>query len=1191
MNEHGEKYSISSRCAEMDRELVSLLGVSKPVLDNVIFCHQEDSNWPLCEGKALKQKFDDIFASTRYVKALEVIRVTKKDQATTIKSCSTEINYLVVNKNQAAEMQEELEDREGRYLASKESVDSVRQKLQPIEDQLEMIGSKASEIHTLRMHIQRLTVEKKEMEKNVMELERNISTKFSGSMEELQRTIKEFQAKLKEKKEDLELFTNKLENVEVKKSKLGKERSKLLVEQGKIQQELERIDQIKAKRNKFVQKYAEHYQLDGFSGEVTESNASEFLSALEEKAKAILRESNEEKSKFEAKEKEFNAEKDEKTNKKTKLETEKSMKSSQMKSSAEEVRGINKKLSEVEASAGRLSDLSAELKRAENELSDVEGSLNVEAIKEEIKQLNDRKSEQDGALKVLDAEISKLSRESSVRSELEVHKKEKTTKEDQIQRLRAKNEDSLRHLLGKMPEQGLSKALNAFIVKHSQTVKEKSNKKEQLGRKLARLEVERKNQMEQLKRKEDEQKEYSQKIFETCSSQDLNETMEAEQNEMENQQKAMAYVKGTEHVYNRFLDKMEKSHDRCPLCQQNFKSEADAEELITSMENKLSLVPSRVRDIETKLDKHKKKYEDMLQLRPIKAALMDIEKEDLPNLQARISALNKQIENTTTEISDLEDLLETGLSDEAQANSMVADMSMIDRYTNELKDVARKISSLSSKLSGDGGGKSMQEVTREREDIQLQLENVMRNMERKRNKLDEHVEHLQRLRSSVNELGREKLHIEKDLQERSQLEKQKEELQENIEALKIEIQECSVQLHPLQAEIAKIQEELESVINEKEEQVQKARDSFNKIKTRGKEVGQLGQEIRHFEESGKDEELEEMDRNLKKIKSKLDDLETEKEELAANVDAIRKDLASQQVKERELQDNFTIKKKEKDIKAKVQELETEEEKLGGIDANNLAKEERKLRKQQEELTKEKHTAQGRLQSLEDEIKTMRKNLKADQFVDAEKKYMDKKIELRTTELASEDLDKYYKALDRAVMTYHESKMREINKIIRELWTKTYKGNDIETIEIRSDDDGVVTATKRRVYHYRVVMIKGDTALDMRGRCSAGQKVLASLIIRLALAETFCINCGILALDEPTTNLDRENIESLAFALVEIITSRRKQRNFQLVIITHDEDFVELLGRSDYVEEFFKVRKNEVGCSLLVKARVADLHTR
>lgn len=57
------------------------------------------------------------------------------------------------------------------------------------------------------------------------------------------------------------------------------------------------------------------------------------------------------------------------------------------------------------------------------------------------------------------------------------------------------------------------------------------------------------------------------------------------------------------------------------------------------------------------------------------------------------------------------------------------------------------------------------------------------------------------------------------------------------------------------------------------------------------------------------------------------------------------------------------------------------------------------------------------------------------------------------------------------------------------------------------------------------MVKdGGFELEMRGRCSAGQKVLASIVIRLALAESFGINCGILALDEPTTNLDRNNMD-------------------------------------------------------------------
>ena len=68
-------------------------------------------------------------------------------------------------------------------------------------------------------------------------------------------------------------------------------------------------------------------------------------------------------------------------------------------------------------------------------------------------------------------------------------------------------------------------------------------------------------------------------------------------------------------------------------------------------------------------------------------------------------------------------------------------------------------------------------------------------------------------------------------------------------------------------------------------------------------------------------------------------------------------------------------------------------------------------------------------------------------------------------------------------------------------------------------DSSAHRSKRKV-DYSVVMVKGGVEMEMRGRCSAGQKVLASLIIRLALAETFSTDCGMIALDEPTTNLDR-----------------------------------------------------------------------
>jgi DNA repair exonuclease SbcCD ATPase subunit len=67
------------------------------------------------------------------------------------------------------------------------------------------------------------------------------------------------------------------------------------------------------------------------------------------------------------------------------------------------------------------------------------------------------------------------------------------------------------------------------------------------------------------------------------------------------------------------------------------------------------------------------------------------------------------------------------------------------------------------------------------------------------------------------------------------------------------------------------------------------------------------------------------------------------------------------------------------------------------------------------------------------------------------------------------------------------------------------------------------------------MVKDQVEMDMRGRCSAGQKMLASIIIRLALSDSFGANCGILALDEPTNALDVDNIEALAQSLVEYVT--------------------------------------------------------
>ncbi|KAI5173844.1 hypothetical protein PAEPH01_2068 [Pancytospora epiphaga] len=110
------------------------------------------------------------------------------------------------------------------------------------------------------------------------------------------------------------------------------------------------------------------------------------------------------------------------------------------------------------------------------------------------------------------------------------------------------------------------------------------------------------------------------------------------------------------------------------------------------------------------------------------------------------------------------------------------------------------------------------------------------------------------------------------------------------------------------------------------------------------------------------------------------------------------------------------------------------------------------------------------------------------------------------------------------------------------------------------------------------MIKNGSKMEMRGRCSAGQKMIASILIRLAIADSFSSNCNILALDEPTTNLDRANVESLAFTLGKLI---RERVNMQLIVISHDEEFIEVLSREG-VDYFYRLKRDINGSSHIEK---------
>ena len=70
-------------------------------------------------------------------------------------------------------------------------------------------------------------------------------------------------------------------------------------------------------------------------------------------------------------------------------------------------------------------------------------------------------------------------------------------------------------------------------------------------------------------------------------------------------------------------------------------------------------------------------------------------------------------------------------------------------------------------------------------------------------------------------------------------------------------------------------------------------------------------------------------------------------------------------------------------------------------------------------------------------------------------------------MAVADLESYFKALDGALMNFHNIKIREVNKTVKELWQSIYRGEDIDTIEIISGEEGDNSGVNaKRSYNYR-----------------------------------------------------------------------------------------------------------------------------
>lgn len=152
-----QRNSTGYRVEGANNEMTVTMGVSKAIINNVIFCHQEDSNWPLEEGKKLKEKFDSIFGTTEYNKAIDKMIKSSKEYNEELKFQTKEKEFLLVSKNDATQKSVDLDRHNTKHKEMNLQLEEIDKALEPIDKEIENILRKEkqfTELHSKRAQLE-----------------------------------------------------------------------------------------------------------------------------------------------------------------------------------------------------------------------------------------------------------------------------------------------------------------------------------------------------------------------------------------------------------------------------------------------------------------------------------------------------------------------------------------------------------------------------------------------------------------------------------------------------------------------------------------------------------------------------------------------------------------------------------------------------------------------------------------------------------------------------------------------------------------------------------------------------------------------------------------------------------------------------------------------------------------------------
>lgn len=553
---------------------------------------------------------------------------------------------------------------------------------------------------------------------------------------------------------------------------------------------------------------------------------------------------------------------------------------------------------------------------------------------------------------------------------------------------------------------------------------------------------------------------------------------------------------------------------------------------IKGLKEKKQMLINKLEIIKLEIEKIKEEKE---KLEKIKENLENLEKE-YEKQQAILEQLKKEIKEISSLVS--------GLSKE----NLEIEKEMLDNEIRKLKEELQKIKEEFNSIIS-----SISSLKMEKEYLSMQLSSKKLDLSKlleKKNEVEKIFSEFGNIEQKISETEKEINFIFQKIVELSSLISFEE---NNIATLEKSENKCPV----CNANLSK--EKIESLIKEKREIIAKSREKIDELekikfekerflvnlKEKSKKLSLLLEEIKKIESVEK--EISEINEKLDKIPKKLEEMYVKEKMVKKEIEEKEK-ILEEKIKEKIHVENLLQKihdfenkqKRKEEIERKIFELYSKISELRKVfNVEKLKEIERTFL----ELSKQEASLSKALESLAELIIEKEKRLKEiKEKIDLLEKY---KKEISRLEKYVSDLEILEKALKESQEIIRREFIEVINYFMDAVWKVLYPYKDFTSLRLLIDENDYVLQLKDS----RGIWINVD------GIASGGERTLACLSLRIAMARALVPHLRWLILDEPTHNLDEKAVQEFSVLLNEKISEFIDQ----LFIITHNEKLEEIVN--------------------------------